>query len=114
MVEIITLPCTLAFGDRDVWPSCSNWPLADAVKRGLGEEREWHLVDYARVEEGDEGALKALLSLFLLCLWDMEAMEESQPRKWGLSHDEFVDCWSSDPKLFEEARVVLSGWDSER
>ena len=113
LAETIRLPCILRFGDMHVWPSCSNWPLADSVRRGLGQEREWHLLRFAGIDLGERDSLSTLLSLALICHWDLEIIEEGQQRSWSISHDEFVDCWSSQSDLLAKSQEILSSWGGE-
>ena len=110
LTKEIALPCVVVFGALDVFDACEYWPLANAVKKGLGDDRDWLEISHVKDEPGEEEGLNAIISLAFLCLWDMIILEDGHQRTWNFSHDEYVDCWSTEPSQLAIASVLLSGW----
>ena len=75
--------------DWSVWPSGEHMPLADAMRRGLGEDRPLHLAPGFLVRYGEDDQALAVLALAVLFLWDCWLLSPNGKRAAFFSHDEY-------------------------
>jgi hypothetical protein len=64
--------------DWSVWPSSEHMPLAEAVRRGLGEKRPVHVAPGCLVRPGEDDEALAVLVTAVLFLWVLGPMGDSQ------------------------------------
>ena len=75
--------------DWSVWPSSEHMPLADAVRRGLGEERPLHDAPGCLVRLGEDDRALAVLVTAVLFLWDCWLLSPDGKLAAFFSHDEY-------------------------
>jgi hypothetical protein len=74
--------------DWSAWPSSEHMPLADAVRRGLGEERPLHAAPGCLVRLGEDDQALAVLVTAVLFLWDCWVLSPDGKLAAFFSHDE--------------------------
>ncbi len=72
-----------------VWPSSEHMPLAEAVRRGLGEERPLHVAPGCLVRLGEDDQALAVLVTAVLFLWDCWVLSPDGTLAAFFSHDEY-------------------------
>jgi len=72
-----------------VWPSSEHMPLADAVRRGLGEERPLNVAPGCLVRLGEDDQALAVLVTAVLFLWDCWILSPDGNLAAFFSHDEW-------------------------
>jgi hypothetical protein len=75
--------------DWSVWPSSEHMPLADAVRRGLGEERPLHIAPGCLARRGEDDQVLAVLVTAVLFLWDCWLLSPDGTLAAFFSHDEY-------------------------
>ena len=75
--------------DWSVWPSSEHMPLADAMRRGFGEDRPVHLAPGCVARYGEDDQALAVLALSVLFLWDCWLLAPDGKRAAFFSHDEY-------------------------
>jgi hypothetical protein len=72
-----------------VWPSSEHMPLADAVRRGLGEDRPLSDAPGCLVRLGEDDQALAVLVTAVLFLWDCWVLSPDGTLAAFFSHDEY-------------------------
>lgn len=72
-----------------VWPSSEHMPLAEAVRRGLGEERPLDVAPGCLVRLGEDDQALAVLVTAVLFLWDCWVLSPDGNLAAFFSHDEW-------------------------
>ena len=75
--------------DWSVWPSSEHMPLAEAVRRGLGENRPLHSAPGCLVLRGEDDQALAVLVTAVLFLWDCWVLSPDGKLAAFFSHDEY-------------------------
>ena len=75
--------------DWSVWPSSEHMPLADAVRRGLGEGRPLSDAPGCLVRLGEDDQALAVLVTAVLFLWDCWVLSPDGMLAAFFSHDEY-------------------------
>ena len=75
--------------DWSVWPSSEHMPLADAVRRGLGEDRPLSDAPGCLVRLGEDDQALAVLVTAVLFLWDCWVLCPDGKLSAFFSHDEY-------------------------
>ena len=75
--------------DWSVWPSSEHMPLADAVRRGLGEDRPLSDAPGCLVRLGEDDQALAVLVTAVLFLWDCWVLSPDGTLAAFFSHDEY-------------------------
>jgi len=75
--------------DWSVWPSSEHMPLADAVRRGLGEDRPLQVAPGCLVRLGEDDEALAVLVTAVLFLWDCWVLSPDGGLAAFFSHDEY-------------------------
>jgi hypothetical protein len=75
--------------DWSVWPSSEHMPLAEAVRRGLGEKRPVHVAPGCLVRSGEDDEALAVLVTAVLFLWDCWVLSPDGGLAAFFSHDEY-------------------------
>lgn len=106
----VKFPCLLWLGEFFVWESSGNWPLANLVRRGLGEQRPWHEAPVLPCNEGDRETVQALVALATHNIWDIWVIEPQRTRVWHLTHDEGILLYADSEQL-DDMREFFEGLD---
>lgn len=75
--------------DWSVWPSSEHMPLADAMRRGFGEDRPLHVAPGCLVRLGEDEQALSVLVMAVLFLWDCWVLSPTGKRAAFFSHDEY-------------------------
>lgn len=75
--------------DWSVWPSSEHMPLAEAVRRGLGEARPLHVAPGCIARLGEDDEALAVLVTAVLFLWDCWVLSPKGDLAAFFSHDEY-------------------------
>lgn len=95
----VRFPCLLWLDEFFVWESSGNWPLADLVRKGLGEQRQWHEAPVLLCTEEDRETVQALVALAAHNIWDIWVIEPQRTRVWHLTHDEGILLYGDSQEL---------------
>lgn len=101
-------PCLLHVTNWEIWPSSNNWLLYYRLRQSYGdrlliEEAPGHLFLEHEMED-----MAAFLHLAMLFGWDAELRPRAPYIAGSLSHHEFLDLYSADPKQLTELGKVMT------
>ena len=74
--------------DWGVWPSSEHMPLAEGLRRGLGEERSIHEAPGCVAMLGEDDQALSVLITAVLFLWDCWLLSPNGRLAAFFSHDE--------------------------
>lgn len=95
----VRFPCLLWLDEFFVWESSANWPLADLVRKGLGEQRQWHEAPVLLCSEEDRETVQTLVALATHNIWDIWVIEPQRTRVWHLTNDEGILLYGDSQEL---------------
>jgi hypothetical protein len=103
----VKFPCLLWFDELDVWDEQSNWPMADLIRKGLGENRPWYEASVIVCNSGEQDLVRALTGLAMHNLWDLWLVEPQRKRVWHITHDEGILLYG-DSVVLDEYREFFA------
>lgn len=90
-----------------MWPSSENRSIFRSVRMSFGERRPLEMAPGQLFGAGDEDYIEALLALILLFSWGAIAVQSTRRLVLRISHDEYVDIYTSDGPTLEQLRDTL-------
>ena len=89
----------LCLGIWNVWPSSENLDLFYGYRRSHGESRPLIEAPVHVFESAEEDAFVSILCMAFYFVWDAWIFDIDGTVLIKVSHDEWLEGWSSDPKV---------------
>lgn len=105
----LSSPCLIVVNETGIWPSAECKPLFAALRQSLGargtlQDLPGHLVE----ELIDIDGLFALLACIFYFCWGALIVESEGLSAWRITHDEFIEFRSVDPRMSQEVKEFFA------
>lgn len=90
-----------------MWPSSENRSIFRSVRSTFGERRPLEAAPGQRFGADDLEHIEALLALILLFSWGAIVVQNAGRLVIRISHDEYVDIYTSDGPMLEQLRETV-------
>ncbi len=109
-----SLPGLFWITGHGIWPSSENMDLFNGYRSSLGDRRSLQEAPGHTFERNDLAALQSLVALALYFFWDAYLIEGSRALVFRLSHDEFIDVYTTSRDRLNAIEKVLTKMELKR